>query len=96
MCKVNQNYTAGAQGPHSQILMTGVGEGGGSDRGSYFILKKITTSELFCLPKKITTFLAYPQNSLSPFLQRQNISSVFFTTQKNPGIFHRPPPAPRH
>ena len=34
------------QGPHSHILMTG-----GSDRGSYFIPKKIRT--FFSIPKKI-------------------------------------------
>ena len=44
------------QGPHLQILMTMGGGGGGGDRGSYFIPKKITTSE-FVYPKKITTFL---------------------------------------
>ena len=42
-----------AQGPHSQILMTG--RGGGSDRGSYFITKKTTTSE-FVNPKKSLLF----------------------------------------
>ena len=36
----------------SQMLM--MGGGGGFDRGSYFIPKKITTSE-FDYPKKITT-----------------------------------------
>ena len=36
------------QGPHSQILMTR--GGGGGDRGSYFIPKKITTTE-FVYPK---------------------------------------------
>ena len=49
------------QGPHSQILMTGRG----SDRGSYFIQKKITTSE-FVYPKN-HFFLAYPPKFLSPF-----------------------------
>ena len=34
--------------------------------------------------QKITTFLAYPQKSLSPF----------FTTQKNPSIFSRPKTIP--
>ena len=33
------------RGPHSQILLTRGGEGGGSDRGSYFIPIKITTTE---------------------------------------------------
>ena len=44
------------QGPHEHILMTG-----GSDRGSYFIPKKIPTSE-FVYPKKSLLFLAYPKN----------------------------------
>ena len=52
---------AGTQGPHSHILMTG-----GSDKGSYFIPKKIPTSE-FVYPKKSQLFLAYPKQSLSVF-----------------------------
>ena len=39
---------------------------GGSDRGSYFIPKKIPTSE-FVYPKKSLLFLAYPKKSLSVF-----------------------------
>ena len=49
------------QGPHSHIFMTG-----GSDRGSYFMPKKIATSE-FVYPKKSLLFLAYPKKSLSVF-----------------------------
>ena len=49
------------QGPHSDILMTG-----GSDRGSYFIPKKIPTSE-FVYPKKTLLLLTYPKKSLSVF-----------------------------
>ena len=33
-----------------------------------------------CLPKKITTFFSLPLEITSPF----------FTTQKNPGVLHRP------
>ena len=55
------------------------GGGGGSDRGSYFISKKITTSE-FVYPKTSLLILAYPKKSLGRF----------FATQKNPGVFHRP------
>ena len=77
-----------AQGPHSQVLMTG--EGGGNEKGSYFIPKKITTSE-FVYPKKSLHFLAYQKKSLSSFFATQkNPSVAFFVTQKNPGIFHRP------
>ena len=61
------------QGANSQILMTG---GRGSDRGSYFIPKKVTTSE-FVYPKKSLRFLAYPKKSRSPF----------FATPKNPSVF---------
>ena len=67
----------------------GGGGGGGSDRGSYFIPKKITTSE-FAYPKKSLLFLAYPKKSLSPFCATQKIPSLFFATQKNPGVFHKP------
>ena len=44
-----------SQGPHSHILMTG-----GSDRGSYFIPKKIPTSE-FVYPKKSLLFFSIPK-----------------------------------
>ena len=68
------------QGPHSQILMTvGGGGGGGSDRGSYFIPQKITSSEF-----------VYPKKSLSPFFATQKIPLFFFPTQINHGVFHRP------
>ena len=70
----SSNWFCLDRGPHSQILMTGR-----SDRGSYFIPKKITTSE-FVYPNKSLLFLAYPKKSLSSF----------FTTQKNTGVFHRP------
>ena len=72
-------YCSNPRGPYSQILMTGWGGGGGSDRGSYFKPQKITTSE-FVYPKKSLVFLAYPKN----------IPLFFFATKKNPGIFHRP------
>ena len=52
---------------------------GRSDRGSYFIPKKITPSE-FVYPKKSLHFLAYHKKSLS----------FFSIPQKNAGIFHRP------
>ena len=76
------------QGPHSQIFMMG-GGGGGTNRGSYFLPKKITTSE-FVYPKKSLLFLTYPKKSLSSFFATQKNPSVFFATQKNPGVFHRP------
>ena len=61
-----------AQEPHSKILMTG-----GSDRGSYFIPKEITTSE-FVYPKKSLLFLAYPKKFLSSFFATQKTPSVLF------------------
>ena len=64
------------QGPHSQILMTG----GGVPQRFIFYTKKITTSE-FVYPKKPLHFLAYPKKS----------PQFFFATQKNAGVFHRPP-----
>ena len=57
------------------------------DRGSYFIPKKITTSE-FVYPKKSLHFSAYPKNPLVLFLQpKKNL--FFFATLKNPGVFHQ-------
>ena len=61
-----------------------------SNRGSYFIPKKITTSE-FAYPKKSLLFLAYPKKSLSPFFATQKNPCYFFSLpKKNPGVFHRP------
>ena len=55
--------------------------GEGSDRGLYFIPKKITTSE-FVNPKKSLLFLAYPPwNPLVLFPQPKNIS--LFCDPKN-------------
>ena len=68
------------QGPHSQILMIGVGEWGGGVQQRLIIYTQKYPNFRICLSKKITTFLTYPKISLSPF----------FTTQKNPSIFHRP------
>ena len=59
------------------------GEGGGggklSDRGSYFIPKKITTSE-FVYPKKSQLFLEYPKIPSVLFLQPKKIPLFFFPT----------------
>ena len=77
------------QGPHSQILMTGA-----SDRGSYFISKKITTSEF-----------VYPKISQLQNLSTQKFTTFFYHTQKNPLVlfsqpqkvplfFSRPPKIP--
>ena len=52
---------------------------GGSDRGSYFIPKKITSSEF-----------VYPKKSLSPFFATQKIPLFFFPTQINHGVLGRP------
>ena len=59
--KDNFLYTADPGAP-----LTYFNDGGGSDRGSYFISKKIPTSE-FVYPKKSLLFLAYPKKSLSVF-----------------------------
>ena len=43
-----------------------------------------------CLPKKIATFFSIPpENPLILFSQHKKIP-LFFGTQKNPGVFHRP------
>ena len=80
----------GCEVPGTPLTYLNDEEGGGSDRGSYIIPKKITTSE-FVYPKKSLLYLAYPKKSLIPFFATQKNPSVFFfATQKNPGIFHRP------
>ena len=66
--------------------------GGGSNRHSYFIPKKITTSE-FVYPKKSLLFLTYPKKSLHFFSRPKKIPASFidpknhlwpkFQTQKN-------------
>ena len=79
------------QGPHSQSLMTG---GGGSDRGSYFIPKKITSK--FVYPKKSLLFLTYPKKSLLflAYPKKSLTDSPFFTTPKNPSVFFCNPKIP--
>ena len=52
----NHNKIAIPRDPTHKCLW----RGGGSDRGSYFIPKKITTSEFVC-PKKSLLFLTYPK-----------------------------------
>ena len=52
--------------PGAPLTYFNDGGGGGSDRGSYFIPKKIPTSG-FVYPKKSLLFLAYPKKSLSVF-----------------------------
>ena len=64
--------------------LTNFNDGGGRGfrRGSYFVPKKITTSELiFVYPKKSLLFSAYPKKSLSPFFTTQK-SLFFFVTPK--------------
>ena len=56
-------------------------DGGRSDRGSYFIPKKSTTSE-FVYPKKSLLFLVHQKKSLSPFFATPKISSVFLSRPK--------------
>ena len=77
-----------AQGPHSQILMTG-----GSDKGSYFIPKMITTA-VFVNPKKSLLFLAYPKKSLLFFRNPKRSLCFYFTTQKIPAFFIDPKKSP--
>ena len=85
-CTTVQNcFVSVPQGPHSQILMTG-----GSDRGSYIIPQKITTSE-FVYPKKSLLLLAYPKKYLSPFFATpQNPSVCFLRPKKIPASFIDP------
>ena len=71
--------------------LTNFNDGGGSDRGSYFIPKKITTSE-FVYPKKITTFSNIPKK-IPWSLFRNPKNSLFYLSQpqKITGrVFHRP------
>ena len=60
--------------------LTNFNDGGGSERGSYFIPQKITTSEF-----------VYQKKSLSPFFATQKNPSVFFSRpQKIPASFIDP------
>ena len=77
--------------------------GGGWSRGSYFIPKKIPTSE-FVYPKKSLHFWHTPKNPTPAVncayvivdLSWWNVHypkknpCIFFATQKNPCVFHRP------
>ena len=55
--------------------------GGGSDRASYLIPKKITTLE-FVYPRKSLLFFSIPKKSLSPFSATQKYPSIFFVRPK--------------
>ena len=69
---------------HSQFLMMGR-----SDRGSYFIPQKITTSEF--VYRKNHYFFSIHKKSLSPFFHNLKKSLCFsFVTPKYPSIFHSP------
>ena len=75
--------------PGAPLTYFNDGGGRGSDRGSYFIPKIITTSK-FVYPKKSLLFFSMPKRSLGPLSATQKNPSVFLSTQKNPGVFHRP------
>ena len=71
--------------------MTGGRRGEGGSWQRFIIYTQKNHNFRFCVPKKITSFLAYPKNPLIHFLQPKKIPRCFFfTTQKNPGDFHRP------
>ena len=69
-----------AQGPHSQLLMTG-------GLTEVHILYPKKSLQNLSTQKKSLLFLAYAKKSLSPFLQLKKIPSFFFTTQNNPASF---------
>ena len=77
------------QGPHSQILMIGVGGGGGVQQRLIIYTQKYPNFRI-CLPKKITTFLTYPKISLSPFFATQKIPLFFSQPKKIPAYFIDP------
>ena len=78
-------------GPHSQILMKGVGWGGVCVRQRLIFYTPKNHNFRICLPKKkLLLFLAYPKKSLSPFFATQKYPSVFLHDSKNPCVFHRP------
>ena len=70
------------QGPRSQFLMTGGGEGR-SDRGSYFILKKITISEFVYPKKSLSPFIATPKNPYVFFSRPKKIPASFIDPKKS-------------
>ena len=74
--------------------LTKFNDRGGSDRGSYFIPKKITSK--FVYPKKSLLFLAYPKKSLLflAYPKKSLTDSPFFTTPKNPSVFFCDPKIP--
>ena len=76
-----------AQGLHSWLLMTG--GGGGGVRQRFIIYTPKNQNFRICLPKKITTFLAYPQKTRSPFFPTQKMPLFDFATQKYLGVLHR-------
>ena len=93
--KLVEEGTLTSQGTYSQILMTNFnlmgwrGGGGGSNRGSYFIPKKLQLHNLST--QEIHYFFQHtPKNPLVLFCNSKESLWFFFTTQKNPCVFHRP------
>ena len=80
LCAIRCTKRESSQRPNSQILMTGEGRRGIRERFIFYTQRNHDFR--ICLPKKITTFLAYPQNSLSPFFATPKIPFVFFATQR--------------
>ena len=68
--------------PRAPLTNFNDGGGGGSDRGSYFIPKKITTSE-FVYPKKSQLFFANPKNSLYFSLRPKTFPASFIDPKKS-------------
>ena len=71
------------QGLHSQILMTGEGEGGGVRQKFIFYTPKNHNFRI-CLPKKITTFFSIPKRyPLVLFSQPKKIPLFFCDPKKS-------------
>ena len=73
---------------HSQILMTGVGDG---RQRLIFYTQKYHNFRILQPKKNHYFFKPTPKNSLVLFSQPQKIPLFFLATQKNPSVFPRPP-----
>ena len=90
LCAIQFTRREDSQGPHSQILTTRGGRGGGGVRERFIFYTQRNHNFRICLQIKVTTFFSIPQKNPSAFFRNPKKSLCLFRDQKNPGVFHRP------
>ena len=76
--------------PGAPLTYFNDGGGGGGVRQRFIFYTQNSHNFKICLPKKITTFLAYPKNPLVLYPQPKNISLFFYRPKKIMAYFIDP------